>query len=108
MLALSEFEKIRIGLGGGGLFGTQSAGLVGVVSVVADEVLVLVGDVLGQFGEEVEGLEDLEVAGGGAEEVFAGRFEEAMRSMLFGMVDDLAGAGDADQAGGMRRGDRGV
>ena len=59
--------------------------------VVADEVFALVGDVLGQFGEEVEGLEDLEVAGGTAEEVFAGRFGEAMGWMLFGAVDDLAG-----------------
>lgn len=52
----------------------------------------------GEFGQEVEGLEDIEVAGGVAEEVCAGRFGEAMGSLLFGAVDDLAGAGDAQNA----------
>ena len=40
-----------------------------------------------------------EVAGGFAEEVCAGRFGEAMGLLLFGAVDNLAGAGDADDTG---------
>ena len=55
------------------------------------DVLAFVGDVLRQLCEEVERPEDLEVAGYAAEEVFAGRFGEAMGWMLFGAVDDLAG-----------------
>ena len=89
---------VRIGLVGGGLFGTEAAGLVGVMSVVADQVLALVGDVLGQFSQEVEGLEDLEVAGGSAEQVGAGRFGEALRVLLLGAVDDLPGTREANDA----------
>jgi hypothetical protein len=44
------------------LFGPHASGLVGVIPIVADGVLALVGDVLEDGGEEVEGLEDLEVA----------------------------------------------
>ena len=49
------------------LLGAEAACLVGVVAVVADEVFALIGDVLGEFGEEVEGIEDLVVAGHPAE-----------------------------------------
>ena len=93
---------VRIGLCGD-LFGTQSARLVGVMSVVANEVLALVGDVLRECGEKVEGLEDLKIACGGAEEVSAAGVGEAMGSLFFGVVDDLAGSGDAEQAGETER-----
>ncbi len=39
---------------GDGLFGAVAAGFVGVMAAVADEVFALVGNVLGQLGEEVE------------------------------------------------------
>ena len=73
---------VRFSLVDGGLFSAEAAGLIGVETVIADKVFALVGDVLGEFGQEVEGLEDIEVAGGGAEEVCAGRFGEAMGSLL--------------------------
>ena len=92
----------RIGLGGD-LFGTHAPGLVGVVTVVADEVFALVGDVLGEFGEEVQGLKDLEVTGDASEQVVPGGVGEAVWFVLVGVVDNLTGAGDADQAGETER-----
>jgi len=53
---------LSVGGSGGVLFGAEAAGLVGVAAVVANEMLVLVGDVLGQFGREVERLKELVVA----------------------------------------------
>ena len=44
-----------------GVFGADAAGLLGVVAVVADHVRALVGDVPGEFSEEIQGLEYLEV-----------------------------------------------
>jgi hypothetical protein len=62
--------------GGGCRFGPQAAGLVGVLAEVADQVLAGLGDVLGELGDKVQGVEDLEVAGDAAEEVRAGRSGE--------------------------------
>ena len=86
-----------------GVFGSHAAGLVGIAAVVADEVLALVGDVLDQFGEEVQRPEDLEVAGHATKEVRAGRLGEAQRALLFSAVDDLAGWADADHSGEAKR-----
>ena len=60
------------GRAGSGVLGAETASLVGVVAIVADEVLALVGEVLDEFGQEVQGLEELVVAGDAAEEVFTG------------------------------------
>jgi len=66
--------------------------------------------VLGQFSEEVEGIEDLIVAGDTpgicAEQVIGGGLGEAMGPMLLGVVDDLAvsgGHGDSQHAGEIER-----
>ena len=71
--------------GGAGLVGSHGAGLVGVVAVVADKVFTLVGDVLDQFSEEVQGSQNLEVAGRGTKEV------------------RVAGSGEADHTGKAER-----
>ncbi len=65
-----------------------------------------VGDVLGEFGDEVQGVEDLEVAGHprtdpgthAAEEGTAGGLWEASAGFLLGEVDHRALLGDADHA----------
>ncbi len=62
---------------GDGLFGAVAAGFVGVMAAVADEVFALVGNVLGEFGKEVQRFEDLEVAGDAAEEGSGGEAERA-------------------------------
>ena len=72
--------------GGGGCFGSQPAGLVRVPAEVADEVLVGIGDVLGEFGDEVQGVEDLEVAGRAVKEVGAGGPGKASEVLLLGQV----------------------
>ncbi len=84
---------------GSGVFGSHAARLVGVVAVVADQVLALVGDVLDQFSEEVQGPEDLEVAGHATKEVRAGRLGEVQRALLLGAVDDLDLWADEDHSG---------
>lgn len=80
------------------MFAGQAAGLVGVAAVVADQVFALVGDVLGEFGEEVQGVEDLEVAGDAAEEILAGGLGILLAVVFLGLVEDLAFRGNADQA----------
>lgn len=47
-----------------GLFGSHAAAAVGVRAVVPHQVLALVRDVLGQLGQKVEDIEDLEVTAG--------------------------------------------
>jgi hypothetical protein len=48
-----------------------------VPAVVPHEVFALVRDVLGDFGQEIEGAEDLEVAARSASQVGTGRTREA-------------------------------
>jgi polysaccharide biosynthesis transport protein len=73
------------------------------VAVVADQVLALVGYVLGQFGQKVQRLEHLKIAGHAAEQILAGRLGEVLWAVLFGTVDDLPGGGDADRPGQAKR-----
>jgi len=47
-------------------------------------VFALVGDVLGEFGQEVRRFKDLEVAGDAAVEVFAGGLGVLLAVVLFG------------------------
>ena len=61
----------------GEILGPNAALAVRVVTVVADQVLALVGNVLGEFGQEVQGSENLEVAPRFATEVGAGRAGES-------------------------------
>ncbi len=49
-----------------------------------------VGDVLGELGDEIQRVEDLEVAGDVGEEIGAGGFGEAPAGAFLGEVDDLA------------------
>ena len=110
---LADFSTVGVRLGVGlrlvvlvliALLGTEAACLVGVVAVVTDEVFALVGDVLGEFGEEVEGIEDLIIANHTAEQVVACGFGEAMGPVLLGVVDHLPSPGNAEQAGEAERG----
>jgi hypothetical protein len=55
-----------------------------VPAVITDEVFALVGDVLGDFGQEIEGTEDLEIAARSASQVGTGRSREAVAVVLFG------------------------
>ena len=87
-----------------GLFGSHAAGLVGVVAIVADEVFAMIGDVLGEFGEEVKGIEDLEIAGDAPKQVAAGGVGEAMGPVFLSVVNDLRGSSDTKQAGETERG----
>ena len=64
----------------------------------------LVGDVLRQLGEEVEGVEDLVIARHPAEQVFGSGVGEAMGAVFLGVVHHLPGSGDAEQSGETERG----
>ena len=59
-----------------------------------------IGDVLDTFGDEIQGVEDLEVAGKTVEEVRAGGVGEASRGVRLGEVDHLALRGEADEYAG--------
>jgi len=83
--------------------GVTPAGLVRVAAVVAGQVLAFIRDVLGKFSQEVERLEELEVAFDAAEEVAAGGVGETVEAVLLGLVEHLAGWRDADQPGEAER-----
>ena len=81
----------------GGL-GVQAAALIRVEAEVPSEVPSGVGDVLGEFGDEIQSVEDLEVAGDprtAAEEVTAGGLWEASAGFLLGEVDHGAQVSDS-------------
>jgi hypothetical protein len=78
--------------------GAATSGGTGIEAEVADQVLAGLGDVLGELGDEVQGVEDLEVAADVAEEVGARGLGKALAVGLLGAVEDLALVGDADQA----------
>jgi len=59
-------------------------------AVIADEVFAFVGYVLCDFGEEVEAVEDLEIALGTGSQVGTGGTGEATAVVLFRAVDDGA------------------
>jgi hypothetical protein len=62
-----------------------------------------VGDVLGELGQEVQRLEDLEVAADPGEQTVAGRLGETSAATLLSEVEDLAVVGDPDHAGEAER-----
>ncbi len=62
----------------------------------AQAATLVVGDVLGELGDEIERVEDLEVACNVAEEVGAGGLREAPAGFFLGQVKDLALVGDTD------------
>ena len=90
---------IRIIRVGARIFSAEAAGLVGIVAVVANQMLALVGDMLDEFREEVERLEELVVAGDAAEEVFAGGLGVSLTVVLLGFVEHFAGGCNADESG---------
>ena len=57
-----------------------------------------VGDVLGELGDEVQRVEDLEVPADAAEQIRARRLGEASAGFLLGEVDHLSLVSDADHA----------
>ncbi len=62
----------------------------------SDKMLCVVGDVLGELGDEVQGVEDLEVAGNVSEEVLKGLDVNFKTSVVHGRGRVLPGlqAGD--------------
>ena len=62
-------------------------------------MLALVGDVLGEFGQEIQRLEDLVIAGHAAEEVFIGGLGVLLAVVLVGLVEDFAFGGDTQEPG---------
>ena len=70
-------------------FGAPAATLVRVEAEIPHKMLPGIGDVLGELGDEVEGVEDLEVAGDAVEEVRARRPGESPARSLLGEVDHL-------------------
>jgi hypothetical protein len=69
--------------------GPPAAALVGVEAEVVDQVLARLGHVLGDFGDEVQGIEDPKVAGHAAEEVGTGRAGEPTAGSFLGQVENL-------------------
>ncbi len=65
----------------------------GIPTVVANQVFALVGNVLRDFGQEVQGTEDLEVAFRSTSQVRAGRAGETAAVVRFRAVDDRAFVG---------------
>ena len=62
-----------------------------VPAVIPDEVFALVGDVLGDFGQEIEGAEDLEVAARSASQIDAlAATGKAAETVLFGLIEHRA------------------
>ncbi len=83
----------------GGL-GAHASTLIRVEAEIPHKMRPGVGDVLGELGDEVQRVEDLEVAGDprtdAAEEVTAGGLGEVSAGFLLGEVDHCALLGDAD------------
>ena len=79
-------------------FGAEAAGFTGIPAEITSQVPSGVGDVLGELGDEVQGIKDLEVTGNVPQEVTACGLGEASRGFLLGQVQDLAFVGDADHA----------
>ena len=75
--------------------GAHAATLIRVQAERTSEVPSGVGDVLGKLGDEVQGIEDLDVACHIAEEVTADGPGEASAGFLFGEVDHGALPGDS-------------
>jgi len=79
-------------------FGAEAAGLRAIEARIAHEVLSGFGDVLGELGDEIQGLKDPAIPGDprtAAEAVGTGGVGEALRGVLLGEVEDLALLGDS-------------
>jgi hypothetical protein len=87
---LDDVVRSAVGLG------AKATGLRGVETKIAHQMLAGVRDVLRELGDEIQRIEDLEVAGHVAEEIGAGRLGEALGGRLLGQVEDLALGRDAD------------
>jgi hypothetical protein len=70
-----------------------------VSAVITDEVFALVGDVLGDFGQEIKGTEDLEITARSTSQVGTGRSREAAAVVLFGPIQHRPVVRQADHAG---------
>jgi len=66
-------------------------------------VLALVRDVLGQFGQRVEGVEDLKIPWHATKQIATGWLGKGTAPRFFGAVDHLATGGDLDHAGQAER-----
>ena len=73
-------------------------GLIGVPAVITDQVRALGRNVLGEFGQEVQGREDLEIPLGPGGDPVAFRVGEGPASRLLGFEDNLTGAGHFNQS----------
>ncbi len=82
----------------GVFFGAEAAGFTGIPAQITSQVLSGVGDVLGEFGDEVQGIKDLEVTGNVPQVVTACGLGEASGGFLLGQVEDLALVCDTDHA----------
>jgi hypothetical protein len=71
------------------LLGSHPAAAIGIPAVVPHQVLALVRDVLSQFGQEVEDVEDLEVAARAGSEVLGRGLGEPATLGLFRPIDGL-------------------
>ena len=45
---------------------------------------------LGHFRQDIQGIENLKIAFGPAQQILAGRFRETVHPIVTGLVDDLA------------------
>jgi hypothetical protein len=80
-----------------------------VPAVVPHEVFALVGDVLSDFGQEIEGTEDLEIAARSASQVGTRRARKAAAVVLLGAIQHRPVVGQADhlcQADAISQGSR--
>ena len=75
------------------------SGLVRIPPIVPDQVFAGLGDVLRDFGQEIQGIEHLEVARGPGQQFPVARLGESPHRIVLGLVDHLAGFGHLDHAG---------
>lgn len=89
--------------GGRGFLGPHAPSLVGVVAVIADEVLAFVRNMLDDLRQEIERFKDMEVSGRAGCKYFAGRNGEVLRCVLFRAIDDMACRCDFHESGEAER-----
>ena len=83
--------------------GAQAAAAMRVPAVVSHQMFALVGDVLRDFGQEVQSAEDLKVAARSAPQVGAGRAGKTAAVVFLGVVDHRTVVRQADDAGQAER-----
>ncbi len=93
---------VVINLDGGAVLavglGAMAAGPPGIETEITNQLLVGIGDVPGELGDEVQRAKDLEGAGHVAQEAGAGGLGEGPAVPLLGAVDHLVPIRDADEA----------